>query len=711
METNKEIALAWEYVRRTSVNVFLTGRAGTGKTTFLHRVVAENPKRKVVVAPTGIAAINAKGMTLHSFFQLPFGVCLPEYSHTQAFDKDGRFRFNKSKLSIIRSLELLIIDEVSMLRCDTMDELDAILRRLRRNERPFGGVQLLMIGDMQQLPPVVKAEEWDMLKQHYASPYFFDSKVLRRNPYISVELKHIYRQRDARFIQLLEAVRQNQLTPPLLEELNSRYVPNIKPSDTDARITLSTHNASAKSINDRRLSQIDAPSFLFRARIVDNFPEHMYPQDETLILKEGAQVMFTKNDPSPEKRFVNGTIGYVSELSDDHIEVCTPTGERIDVDVSFWENLKYKINKETKEIESDIDGLFYQYPLKLAWAITIHKSQGLTFDKVLIDAAHSFSHGQVYVALSRCRTLEGIILQSPLSTSSVISDRLITLFSDEAEKRTPTAEQLSADAKAYFLSQAQSLFDCSEWAQTYRQTSDLVQTALAKLYPLAADEWNKRQIPFVKEIVDVGSRFRLSLTQLVDTDYETNDFLQERLSKAATYFADKADELLLPLLTHSANLDIDAKQTKADFKKHFSDFVACYTLKAKLWRQTTAGFDLTSFLKQKAETEVFIENTRLDALVRHLLPEAAPGKKSSETAEMDILNRALFGKLKAWRKEKAEAMEVPAYVVATQRALIGIANSCPQTDKELLEIKGIGKHFIEHHAEDVLKIINQSKTK
>ena len=720
--TNKEKALAWEYICRTSSNIFLTGRAGTGKTTFLHHVVSECAKRKIVVAPTGIAAINAKGTTIHSFFQLQFGVSLPEIKHTQYAEQNARYRFSKTKRDIIRSLDLLIIDEVSMLRCDTMDEVDAVLKRIRKNNLPFGGVQVLMIGDMQQLPPVVKAEEWEMLKNHYASPYFFDSKVLKDNPYVCVELKHIYRQKDANFIQLLEAVRKNQMTLPLLEQLNKRFIPNFEAPKDDTRITLCTHNFTAKKINNHKIEQINAPSFIFKARVVNNFPEHMFPQEELLVLKEGAQVMFTKNDPTPAKRFVNGTIGTVSELASGHIEVCTQEGTTIEVDVAFWENIRYNIDKETKEITSDIDGLFYQYPLKLAWAITIHKSQGLTFDKVLIDAAHSFTHGQVYVALSRCRTLEGIVLKSPISASSIINDKTVSLFNHDTEKRTPTDDQLRADAQSYFLRQAQLLFDCSEWTMLFRRMNQFMQSSLRNLYPLISAEWNKCELIFIKEINEVSIRFRQSLQNLVREDYKTNTFLQERIRKAATYFAEKADECLLTLVVQTVNLDIDAKQTKTDFKALFTDFMSCYALKSKLWQQGKEGFELNTFLLNKAQLRINIDSMRMEQKVLSLLPDKErekheesvnekagikKAKAEKKDEETDITNPILFEKLKAWRKEKAAELKVPSYVVAHQKVLIGITNSSPQSKAALLKIKGIGTHFIEHYADDVLKIIHQ----
>ena len=429
---NPQIELAFDYVMYTNRNIFLTGKAGTGKTTFLHRIKEESIKRTVVVAPTGVAAINARGMTIHSFFQLPFGPFLPG----QKDDLSRKRKFRRKKINLIRNLDLLIIDEVSMVRADLLDSIDSVLRRFKNPMKPFGGVQLLMIGDLHQLPPVVKDEEWRLLNEYYDTPYFFGSLALKQTDPISVELKHIYRQSDSIFIDLLNRVRDNALDTEVLQKLNSRYIPKFKAPENEPYITLTSHNASANKINAEKLAEITGIVHKFKAEVTGDFPPHIYPTEEILEFKEGSQVLFIKNDPSPEKQFYNGKIGRITEIDGGVIYVkCPGDYQPIAVGKSEWTNVKYNLNEETKEVEEDEVGTFEQYPLKLAWAITIHKSQGLTFERAVIDAKAAFAHGQVYVALSRCKSFEGIVLRSKINYSSVKTDSVVRNYSENAEKK------------------------------------------------------------------------------------------------------------------------------------------------------------------------------------------------------------------------------------------------------------------------------------
>ena len=378
---NPELDLAWQFVERTGVNVFLTGKAGTGKTTFLRQLKERSPKRMVVVAPTGVAAINAGGVTIHSFFQFPLAPYIPGSSFNT---KDEKFRFSKEKKNIIRTLDLLVIDEISMVRADLLDQIDAVLRLHKDKHRPFGGVQLLMIGDLSQLAPVVKENEWGMLREYYNTPYFFASHALRQTQHVTIELKHVYRQTDRCFIDILNEVRENRLTPESLERLNSRYIVAQSDSQLDEGIIrLTTHNATANQYNEERMDALKGVRFSFKAQIVGNFPESSYPAEEKLVLKKGCQVMFLKND-SQGSRYYNGKLGIVSAV--DAEKICIrgiDDGMEIEVEPDVWTNARYVIDKETKEIREEIEGEFRQYPLRLAWAITIHKSQGLTFDLLL----------------------------------------------------------------------------------------------------------------------------------------------------------------------------------------------------------------------------------------------------------------------------------------------------------------------------------------
>lgn len=437
MENNPEIELAWQFIENTGTHLFLTGKAGTGKTTFLRKLKAESPKRMIILAPTGIAAINAGGVTIHSFFQVPFAPYVPESS----FSADGkaayRFRYGKEKINIIRSIDLLVIDEISMVRADLLDSVDAVLRKFRDRNKPFGGVQLLMIGDLQQLPPVVKDDEWQMLHKYYDTPYFFSSQALKQTEYCTIELKKVYRQNDGAFLELLNRIRENHCDRQVLEALNQRYIPNFEPDKEKGYIRLVTHNYQAQRINDHELEQLPGRSYAFRAKIDGKFPEYSYPTDEVLELKRGAQVMFVKNDTSGEHRYYNGMIGEVMAVSANGIEVCSRESDTVFLlQEEEWTNAKYVLDEETKEITEDIEGTFRQYPLKLAWAITIHKSQGLTFEHAVIDASASFAHGQAYVALSRCKTLEGMVLSAPFSAKAIITDDAVDTFTIEAtEKR------------------------------------------------------------------------------------------------------------------------------------------------------------------------------------------------------------------------------------------------------------------------------------
>ena len=442
--TNQDLQLAFDFVKYTNRNIFLTGKAGTGKTTFLHDLKKSSPKRMIVVAPTGVAAINAGGVTIHSFFQLPFHPYVPSFylsennPENKAEQKDpAGYKMSREKINIIRSLDLLVIDEISMVRADTLDAVDSALRRYKNRYLPFGGVQLLMIGDLQQLAPVVKDEDREIINKYYDSPFFFGSRALRSTDYVTIELKHIYRQNDQLFIDLLNKVRDNHVDSDVLSELNKRYIPDFDPDSDGGYITLTTHNYQAQILNDSKLEKLPGRPHSFKATIKDEFPEFSYPTASELIFKKGAQVMFVKNDLSRDKLFFNGKIGKIEAFEDDIIVVKCPDDDfPIRVEMAEWQNMKYTLDDETKEIEETVIGTFTQYPLKLAWAITIHKSQGLTFDKAVIDARDAFAHGQVYVALSRCRTLNGLVLSTRINQRSIIDDQAISDFVNGIRKKS-----------------------------------------------------------------------------------------------------------------------------------------------------------------------------------------------------------------------------------------------------------------------------------
>lgn len=439
---NFELDVARFIVEKTDMSLFLTGKAGTGKTTFLLEVVRYTKKKCIVLAPTGIAAVNAGAMTIHSFFQFGLGPFVQG-----VIEPKSDFRINKSKLELIRHLQLLIIDEVSMVRADLMDHIDVELRRIRRNSKPFGGVQLLMIGDLQQLPPIAHGGEDELLRQYYKTLYFFSSAALKSMKYSCIELKNVYRQTDRHFIDILNHARDCTLTSQDISDLNARYIPGFSPKPEDGYIRLMTHNRQVDYVNETEMEKLDSKPYTFVAAVTGTFPEESYPTADSLTLKKGAQVMFIKNDP--ERRFINGTLGEVKSIDKNSIAVrLAESGAIIDVEPMEWQNIRYQFDEESKEIASKQIGRFKQYPLKAAWAITVHKSQGLTFDKAIIDVHAAFSPGQAYVALSRCRTLDGLVLSSPVSASVFMRDNAVDAYINYISR--PVEELAFSSCYEYF---------------------------------------------------------------------------------------------------------------------------------------------------------------------------------------------------------------------------------------------------------------------
>lgn len=435
-DRNFEVELARFIVEKTRRSLFLTGKAGTGKTTFLRDITRHTKKKHIVLAPTGVAAVNAGAMTIHSFFQFGLGAYVPGVVAPQT-----GYHIRQAKLDLIRNLDLIIIDEISMVRADLLDHIDAELRRIRRSYLPFGGVQLLMIGDLQQLPPIAHGEEEMILRQHYKSLYFFDCKALQNLEYSCIELKNVYRQNDSHFVDILNRARIGRLTPEDIDELNTRYQPRFMPRPEDNYIRLVTHNRMVQNVNEGEMTKLDGDEYAFDAKVTGTFPSESFPTAERLVLKKGAQVMFIKNDP--DKRFINGTLGEVCYLWKDKIKVrIADTGVTIDVEPMEWENIRYQLEETDKTVKSTTIGKFRQYPVRPAWAITIHKSQGLTFDRAIIDARAAFSPGQAYVALSRCRSLEGIVLSSPLRASAFMTD---TTIDDFLQSRLADARALASE--------------------------------------------------------------------------------------------------------------------------------------------------------------------------------------------------------------------------------------------------------------------------
>lgn len=538
-EENPEVSMAMRLLSTTGTSLFLTGKAGTGKTTFLRRLRTTLHKRMVVLAPTGIAAIQAGGVTIHSFFQLPFTPFVPGTVQSG----QARFAMRGQKLKLIQSLELLVIDEISMVRADLMDAVDDVLRRLRRNNLPFGGVQLLLIGDLQQLAPVVREEERTLLSPYYHTLYFFGSRALGKLDYVTLELKKVYRQTDAAFLNLLYSVRQGQAGPDVLRELNNRYRPGFQPSPGEGYVRLTTHNRQADSVNEKELELIQEKPFVFNAKIKGKFPEYAFPTDHSLVLKKGAQVMFVKNDA--EKRYFNGMIGEVVEIGQEGLVVRphNPSYEPVDVKPETWDNVKYEIDTEANEIKETVEGTFRQYPLRLAWAITIHKSQGLTFDRVIIDASAAFAHGQTYVALSRCRTLEGIVLSAPIPPSAIIADRTVLQYTRDMTARKVDEETLKAMQRDYERFLITELFSFSQERVAFSTLVRIMQQHFPASLAQATGRFDEQLHKFDLEVMGVAGRFHTQYSRMFENNADLNDgLLKERVSKGAAYFAGKLEE-------------------------------------------------------------------------------------------------------------------------------------------------------------------------
>jgi tRNA uridine 5-carbamoylmethylation protein Kti12 len=696
MTSNPQLDLAFNFVTLTDKNIFLTGKAGTGKTTFLHNLKKSTSKRMAVVAPTGVAAINAGGVTIHSFFQLPFGPYVPESAATASENAQRQKRFNRDKINLIRSLDLLVIDEISMVRADTLDSIDEVLRRYKDHAKPFGGVQLLMIGDLHQLSPVVKDEDWKILKDYYPNMYFFSSKALQKTIPVSIELKHIYRQSDTYFIDLLNSVRQNKIDAEILSQLNKRYIPGFKPADDEGYITLTTHNHSAQQINEVKLAEIDKRVYKFTAIIKDDFPEYSYPTVVELEVKIGAQVMFVKNDPSRERLFYNGKIGTVLKIDDDIIYVkCPGDFNEIRVAPLDWTNIKYSLNAETKEVEENIIGSFTQYPLKLAWAITIHKSQGLTFEKAIIDANAAFAPGQVYVALSRCKSFEGIVLRSPIAFNSVKTDGTVTEYTKNADENAPGEQHLTASKIAFQQSLLYDLFNFTAIKTRFFHCKKIAEDHHASLPATLIDDLNTMKASAEKEIYDVAETFKKHLTNLLNKESlpEENAELQTRIKKACIYFTEKIENGIY-IASQKINIESDNKAVKTSINEAFGNLQKETFVKLAGMKLCRDGFTTLAYLQTTANAEIDYASKITIKQVSQIRPPS------------NVSHAKLYVELKAWRDELAEENNSPVYMVLPQKSLLELVKLLPATLAELESIKGIGKTKVRQYGARILQLIN-----
>ncbi len=672
--------LAHEFATQTNQVIFITGKAGTGKTTFLRKLQAESLKQIAVVAPTGIAAINAGGTTIHSFFQLPFSPFAPTPVGKKELISKMKMRSNQQK--VLRELELLVIDEISMVRADVLDAIDTVLRHYRRRDNlPFGGVQVIFIGDMFQLSPVAKRDELQILRSFYEGVHFFNSHVMQQIPLVYIELDKVFRQKNADFIHILDEVRRNRLSPESLAKLHSTYNPTFVPNKDEVYVTLTTHNNKADLINSAELKKIEGKSHWFTANITGSFPTGSYPVETDLELKKGAKVMFVKNDTEIPRRFYNGKIGEVTFIDKDFVKVTCPGDENaIFVEPMTWENMAYKVNKETTELEEKLTGSFTQLPLRHAWAITIHKSQGLTFDKAIIDAGAAFAPGQVYVALSRCRTLEGIVLKSKINENSLRNEATVLNFSSRKNEADELADKLENSQKEYRKHLLLELFDFNPILKTVA----FLRVDVNK----AGTSFNDETAPFLaeltkltKEVKEVADKFSVQLNNIMSDVLIDEALLQKRLGASSQYFVEKLDYLMEQVADSPAYCD-----NRDIAKSYDDDLLSFYT-------QVAQKREYISKLKQEFTTESYF-SWRKSLVIK--LPKLQTHGGSAAIPKASI-HPDLMQRLSDIRNELAKESDVPAYIVAKTRSLQELADYLPQTPKDFLLIYGFGKVRLEKY--------------
>ena len=687
-KTNDELRIAWDFVEHTGRSIFLTGKAGTGKTTFLKTVVEQSKKRSIVVAPTGVAAINAGGMTIHSFFQLPFTPYVPN-AHIKS-----KFDFGKEKRRIIASLDLLIIDEISMVRSDLLDAIDSVLRRYRDHYKPFGRVQLLMIGDLQQLTPVVTPEDEALLKPYYDTPYFFGSKALQQIEYVTILLNEVFRQEDKAFLDVLNHIREAHPTANDIATLNQRCNPTFIPKAGEGYIRLTTHNYLADHYNDRELTKLPGHSYTFQAQIEGNFPEYAYPTSEVLTLKEGAQVMFVKNDPSGEHRYYNGRIGEIVDISDNHVTVlCAGDYEGIEVEPLEWENAQYQLNPETRVIETKVQGRFRQLPLRLAWAITIHKSQGLTFERAIIDANLSFAPGQVYVALSRCKTLEGMVLSAPIESRAIIADwRVEDYISHQEEEAQRSISQLPQLKEEYFRFLLLELFDFHD---IFYKEEHLLRLMMEFFYHSFTDtaELHKRVLAnFSGQTMDVSEKWLLKIRQTPTEQLHETEFL-ERVKHSAEWFETSIKDVFANSIDLASQIKSNNKQAMSRFSEALADVrQAVLSRRYLLSRIVEQGFTIAIYLHEK-------QYSLLDAIDEKKIKKAGKQRVKKEKPKKEP-------KEKTWNityqlyKEGLKPNEIAKFRNLTVSTIIShLARFIPTGEIALSEL------VPQAHQEAILKVI------
>lgn len=688
--TSPVYELARDFVLHTNKNIFITGKAGTGKTTFLHQLKDQSMKQMAIVAPTGVAAINAGGTTLHSFFQLPFNPFLPTTEGRKQLIETVKMRSYKRK--ILQELELLVIDEISMVRADVLDAVDTMLRHVRyRFKEPFGGVQVIFIGDMYQLSPVASDTEWQLLSQHYHSPYFFHSHACLEKQPVYIELDTIFRQEEKSFIQLLNEVRNNCLSNESLQLLQGRFQPDFTPTDDENWITLTTHNITADRINGLELNQLDSPLKTFTARLEGDFPEKSYPIDMDLQLKVGARVMFIRNDMEQPRRFYNGKIGIIEDFQEKSILVYCPEDDQyIDVVPVEWENIHYTTNSTTNQIETHINGKFIQYPLRLAWAITIHKSQGLTFERAVIDAGRAFAPGQVYVALSRCRTLEGIVLLSSINPGTISNDRVILEHNQQKPDVQTLEAELDESTRAFRLFTLSQIFDFSAAAGQFSRFAKQMEKPEKGFLSDVTSYLNELDA-LLKSAEDVGNRFLQQLKTIFSSAAIDEDYLTERIEAASVFYKEQL-KLMVDKLRLSPAIT-DNKEVAEEYNEGMKNLLGVLALKLHLMRTIKHPFRAENYFRSK--NAFVMPDISINAYSKH-----STGKN------IKVVNPKLYHLLADLRNKLCETYDTPVYLIAASKSLLEMSEFLPQTKQELLKIHGFGKAKVEKYGSLFLEVIN-----
>ena len=682
---------AKDIILNTDTTLFVTGRAGTGKTTLLRYVAESSQKNTVVVAPTGIAAINAGGVTIHSFFKLPFAPFIPSVIEAKKLIAGQKMRAEFR--SVIRSVDMIIIDEVSMLRADILDAIDVVLRHYRNSKFPFGGVQMVFFGDMYQLPPVCVNDEWFILKDYYTTPYFFSAKVFEKQEIVCLELDKIFRQRDADFVEILNQVRNNNISKENFNRLNDRYNPDFDLENNPDFVVLTTHNAVSDDINESRLIDIDSKTFIFDAAIKGDFPEYLYPVEQQIVLKKGARVMFTANDHiNPERLYYNGKMGTVVELEDNNVYVtCDGEDDPIQVNYETWENNTFSYNRKENSVDVKTIGTFTQLPLRLAWAITIHKSQGLTFQKVAIDAANSFTSGQVYVALSRCTSLDGIVLLSPINSNSIMVDSRIQRFSKN---------NFNEDLLPDFVNRKKRDTLCNMLIKLF--SFNLLEVAVLDLKSYVTEfradfsdytpEMVENILSIVQDLSDVGTRFAVQLRKITNA----NDFslLNSRVNDAKKYFLQRLETL-------EKAMDITNVSTKK--KERANKF-------SKFLNEVNKNLQETLFFLKNLDDNISVEQfymLRHEFVVEKVnynIYEEEKEDANEQTVDSELI-AVIYSKLMAWRNNLAKELDIPSYLIFKKDTIMEMAQKMPDTKDKLLKINGVGKVKAGKYGQECIDII------